>query len=76
VSGVIRPEVRLAGDIADQFRHQPADSAAAAVANHIRMFWDPRMRTALLTADAAGEVDDPVVAVAVATLRTGAKHAP
>lgn len=66
----------MAGDIADQFRHQPADTAAAAVATHIRKFWDPRMRTALLTAEAAGEVDDPVVAAAAATLRTGGRPAP
>ncbi|HEY2832271.1 MAG TPA: formate dehydrogenase subunit delta [Sporichthyaceae bacterium] len=66
--GDIRPEVRLAGEIADQFRHKPQDTAAEAIANHIRMFWDPRMRTALLAGQAAGEVDDPLVAAAVALI--------
>lgn len=41
------PQARMAADIAAQFRHQPADQAAAAIANHIRMFWDPRMKAEL-----------------------------
>jgi formate dehydrogenase subunit delta len=40
--------VRMANDIARQFAHLPADEAAAAVANHVRSFWDPRMRRQLL----------------------------
>jgi len=39
--------VRLANDVAAQFRHLPADEGAAAVANHLRLFWDPRMRARL-----------------------------
>lgn len=66
--GDIRPEVRLAGDIADQFRHKPTELAAEAVANHIRMFWDPRMRVGLRTAQADGEIDDPIVARALGLL--------
>ena len=65
----IRPEIRLATEIADQFRHKPADRAAEAIANHIRMFWDPRMRAVLLDAEFAGEVDDPLVVAAIARLR-------
>jgi formate dehydrogenase subunit delta len=34
---------RLANDIAAQFPHQPDAQAAAAIAAHIRMFWEPRM---------------------------------
>jgi formate dehydrogenase subunit delta len=41
------PQVRLANDIAAQFHHLPPDRAAAAVAEHITAFWDPRMRRAL-----------------------------
>ncbi|WP_019878074.1 formate dehydrogenase subunit delta [Sporichthya polymorpha] len=67
--GTIRPEVRLAGEIADQFRHKPQDVAAEAIASHIRMFWDPRMRTTLLAAESAGEVDDSLVRAAVERLR-------
>lgn len=44
---LVPPVVRLANDIARQFAHLPGDEAAAAVANHIRMFWDPRMRAEL-----------------------------
>ncbi|GAA0619191.1 hypothetical protein GCM10009547_22020 [Sporichthya brevicatena] len=67
--GTIRPEVRLAGEIADQFRHKPQDAAAEAIASHIRMFWDPRMRTTLLAAESAGEVDDSLVRAAVERLQ-------
>lgn len=35
--------VRLANDIAVQFPHQADAQAAAAIAAHIRMFWEPRM---------------------------------
>jgi formate dehydrogenase subunit delta len=47
--------VRLANDIAAQFAHEPAPVAARSVANHIRTFWDPRMRAGLLALDGAGE---------------------
>jgi formate dehydrogenase subunit delta len=67
-TGAIRPEVRLAGEIADQFRHKPEESAAETVANHIRMFWDPRMRTGLRAAQVAGEIDDPIVSRAATIL--------
>lgn len=63
--------VRLANDIARQFAHLPADEAAAAVAGHIKAFWDPRMRTRLLE-----EIDrdpsrlDPIVVQALAPTPT------
>jgi formate dehydrogenase subunit delta len=60
--------VRLAGDIADQFRHKPEELAAEAVANHIKMFWDPRMRVSLRAAHVGGELDDQIVARAAAIL--------
>lgn len=37
----------MAADIAVQFRHLPPEQAAASIANHIRMFWDPRMKAEL-----------------------------
>ena len=37
----------MGNDIARQFAHLPDDAAAAAVGNHIRMFWDPKMRAKL-----------------------------
>ncbi|MFF5076498.1 formate dehydrogenase subunit delta [Actinoplanes sp. NPDC000266] len=41
------PQVRMINDIAVQFRHQAPEAAAVAIAEHIRAFWDPRMRTEL-----------------------------
>jgi formate dehydrogenase subunit delta len=37
--------VRMANQIADFFKIQPEAQAVAGTANHIRMFWDKRMRT-------------------------------
>ncbi|GAA0484607.1 hypothetical protein Ade02nite_87840 [Paractinoplanes deccanensis] len=42
------PQVRMINDIAVQFRHQAPDAAAAAIAEHVRAFWDPRMRAELM----------------------------
>lgn len=36
--------IRMANQIAGFFRAQPGDEAVAATADHIRKFWDPRMR--------------------------------
>ena len=36
--------VRMANQIADFFKSQPHDEALAGASNHIRYFWDPRMR--------------------------------
>lgn len=64
------PQVRLANDIAVQFHHRPPDEAAAAIANHIRMFWDPRMRADLCTRAEGGDGDlDPLVLAALRLLR-------
>jgi formate dehydrogenase subunit delta len=63
------PEVRMANDIARQFAHLPADEAAAAVANHLRQFWETRMRHHLAD-EVARDPDqlDPIVLAAVADL--------
>jgi len=37
--------VRMANQIADFFKVQPETEAVAGAADHIRKFWDPRMRT-------------------------------
>jgi formate dehydrogenase subunit delta len=64
--------IRLANDIAAQFRHRPEDEAAAEVAAHIRRFWDPRMRAELLTLADHRQVDlDAGVLAAVELLREG-----
>ena len=59
-----------AAEICDQVRHKPVDVAAAAVATHLRNFWDPRMRADLAAYVDAGPRDlDPIVAKAVELLR-------
>jgi formate dehydrogenase subunit delta len=65
----VAPEIRMAGDIAVQFHHRPADEAATAIAAHVRQFWDPRMRRALLAEIDAGAETDPLVMAAAAQLR-------
>ena len=67
VSGSGVPEIRLLNSIAAQFGHLPPDRAAEETANHIRMFWDPRMKARLpdLAADADTELG-PVASAAVA----------
>ena len=69
MNAAVPPQVRLANEIAVQFQHQPADEAATAIANHIRMFWDPRMRADLLTR-AQTDPDDlnPLVLAAIKLL--------
>lgn len=70
MSPTAAPEIRLVSNIAVQFGYLTADQAAAAVANHVRRFWDPRMRSRLLEiVTAATEGLDPVVVAAVALLR-------
>jgi formate dehydrogenase subunit delta len=72
----LAPQVRLANDVAAQFRHLPHDEAVAAVAAHLRTFWEPRMRTQLVEAADAGAGDlDPIAAEAAGTLRPN-PHAP
>jgi formate dehydrogenase subunit delta len=64
------PHVRLANEIAVQFAHLPAAAAATRIATHMRSFWDPRMRRALLAhVDAGGEDLDPLAAAAAEQLR-------
>ncbi|HLU57341.1 MAG TPA: formate dehydrogenase subunit delta [Pseudonocardia sp.] len=65
------PHVRLANDIAAQFAHKPLDEAARQVAAHIRSFWEPRMRSALVAHLAAGGAGlDPVARRAAEELRS------
>jgi formate dehydrogenase subunit delta len=64
------PHVRLANEIARQFAHREPADAATKIANHIKVAWDPRMKTALLAhLDSGGEDLDPVAALAAAQLR-------
>lgn len=56
--------VKMANDIGDFFGvDKDRDRGAAGVANHIRMFWEPRMRHQLLVHfdETGGEGLDPIV---------------
>lgn len=67
---VVAPsEIRLATEIAAQFKHVPTEEGAAAIAGHVRRFWDPRMRARLIEEVAqARESCDPLVVAAVKVL--------
>ncbi|WP_127500421.1 formate dehydrogenase subunit delta [Actinoplanes solisilvae] len=66
------PQIRMINDIAVQFQHQAPDAAAAAIAEHIRAFWDPRMRAELMRrVDSEPEMLDPIALAAARLLTTG-----
>ena len=59
----------MVNDIAAQFRHQAPDAAAAAIAEHVRAFWDPRMRAELMRrAESEPEAVDPLALAATRLL--------
>ena len=60
-----RPAVKQIRAVAAQHRDKPDEKAAAAVAAHIRMFFDPHMQNQLRAARAAGEIRDPVIEHAI-----------
>ncbi len=59
--------VRMANQIATNLAHE--DDPAAATAEHIQLFWDPRMKTLILEHGDDGL--NPVAAAAIAALRPG-----
>lgn len=62
--------VYMANQIGLFFEAQDGDTAPAKIAEHIRKFWDPRMRKAILDyIDAGAEGLDPPVRQAIETLR-------
>jgi formate dehydrogenase subunit delta len=58
----------MANQIARNLAVQGEATAAAATADHIRRFWDPRMRAAIIAHAEAGGALDPVAREAVAML--------
>jgi len=60
----------MANQIGRFFAHQPHDKAVAAIEAHLRRFWDPRMRAAIV-AQPDGEAVrlDPLVREAVERLQ-------
>jgi len=65
VSSTDRPAVKQIRVVAAKHRDKPEEKAAAAIAAHIRMFFDPHMQTQLRTASAQGEIRDPVIERAI-----------
>ncbi|MDF3073873.1 MAG: putative NAD-dependent formate dehydrogenase [Alphaproteobacteria bacterium] len=62
--------VYMANQIGKFFAHQGEVQGAQATATHLKKFWDPRMRSAIIAhLDAGGSGLDPLVHRAVASLR-------
>ena len=59
----------MANQIGKFFAHQKHDQAVASIEDHIRKFWDPRMRSAIIASlDDQQTGLDPLVKEAVAKL--------
>jgi formate dehydrogenase subunit delta len=64
--------VHMANQIGAYFTVQPGDGAVEAIADHLRKYWEPRMRTAIMAHLKSGGAGlDPKVAEAVRRLRVG-----
>lgn len=64
--------VHMANQIALNFRLQPTDDAAALTAEHLKAFWTPAMRQALVAHLASGgEGLEPLAKAAAARLSPG-----
>jgi formate dehydrogenase subunit delta len=50
----------MANQIGKFFAHEPEDKAVAAINDHIRKFWDPRMRKQILAELDTAELDPRV----------------
>jgi formate dehydrogenase subunit delta len=60
----------MANQIAQFFAAQPGDAAAEATRDHLKSFWTPAMRKAIVEHAGAGPTDlTPVAARAVALLK-------
>lgn len=67
--------VYMANQIGKFFEVQRAEEIVPGIANHIKKFWDPRMRTAIFAyIDAGGEGIDPPVREALLKLKDEAKR--
>ena len=66
--------IHMANQIGRAFAHQPRPRAVADTAEHIRKFWEPRMRaTALAALDTeAGAKLNPIAREAIEALRDAA----
>lgn len=72
MSEALPPEIRMGNDIARAMRYLPPDDASTAVATHVKKFWEPRMRRALVERVREGDPRvDPLLAVATRTYLGG-----
>ena len=63
--------IYMANQIGKFFRSQGHDKAVSGTAEHIKKFWDPRMRRAIFAhLDAGGAGLDPSVREAIAILKS------
>jgi formate dehydrogenase subunit delta len=64
--------VYMANQIGRYFRSQGQDAAIAGTADHIKKFWDPRMRAAIFRhVEAGGQGLEPLVRRAIEQLKEG-----
>lgn len=67
--------VYMANQIAKFFESQEQAKAVAGTADHIKKFWDPRMRAAIFAhLEAGGAGLDPIARRAVEDLAAAARH--
>ncbi len=67
--------VYMLNQIGKFFAHQTETEAVANIADHLRRYWDPRMRKAIIEHLAAGGAGlDPLPFKAVGALRDAAAH--
>jgi len=63
---VLPPEIRMGGDVSRALAHLPPEEASEQIATHLRKFWEPRMRQALIDRVRQGDGRvDPLLADAV-----------
>lgn len=68
----MQPErlVHMANQIGNFFKYQKKDEVVPGIANHIKKFWDPRMRNAIFAyVDQGGEGLEPPVKEAILHLK-------
>jgi len=64
--------VYMANQIGRYFRSQGPDQAVAGTADHIKKFWDPRMRAAIFRhVETGGQGLEPLVRWAIEQLKEG-----
>ena len=69
--------VYMANQIGKFFDSQGREQAAAGTADHIKKFWDPRMRAQILAhLQAGGEGLDPVARTALERVKAAEKRKP